>query len=161
MGDKVIVLDATVIKFSTMIIRYIYIHAIIGLFLLNGCGSKKHSLGMDDEIRIVCSKIDEPIIKKYLQTIFNDTIFTPKPEPVYKLFFYRPSNYQDLKKYAHLIVASVKRKKSNSGFRLIEDLLPEDQSNSPANDNPLYLKRDLYAKDQVFMVINALNKDHL
>ena len=161
MGDKVIVLDATVIKFSTMIIKYIYIHAIIGLFLLNGCESKKHSLGMDDEIRIVCSKIDEPIIKKYFQTIFSDTIFTPKPEPVYKLFFYRPYNYQDLKKYAHLIVASVKRKKSNSGFRLIEDLLPEDQSNSPANDNPLYLKRDLYAKNQVFMVINALNKDHL
>ena len=29
MGDKVIVLDATVIKFSNMIIRYIYIHVIL------------------------------------------------------------------------------------------------------------------------------------
>jgi len=161
MGDKVIVSGSIIIKLSIMIIRHIYIHAVIGLFFLIGCGSKKHSLGMDDEIRIVCSKIDEPIIKKYLQTIFNDTIFTPKPEPVYKLFFYRPSSYQDLKKYAHLIIASVKRKNSNSGFRLIEDLLPEYQSNNSESENPLYLKRDLYAKDQVFMVINAINKDHL
>ena len=161
MGDKVIVLDSTVIKLSIMIIRNIYINAIVSLFLFIGCESKKHSLGMDDEVRIVCSKLDEPIIRKYFQTIFNDTIFTPKPEPVYKLFFYRPSNYQDLKKYAYLIVASIKRKNSNSGFRLIEDLLPEYQSHSLVSDNPLYLKRDLYAKDQVFMVINAINKDHL
>ena len=86
MGDKAVVSDVTVIKLSIMLIRYIYIHAIIGLFFLISCGSKKHSLGMDDEIRIVCSKIDEPIVKKYFQTIFNDTIFTPMPEPVYKLF---------------------------------------------------------------------------
>ena len=144
-----------------MVIKNIYIHAIIVSILIIGCESKKYSIGMDDEVRIVCSKEDEPIIKKYFETIFNDTIFTPKPEPVYKLFFYRPSNYQDLKKYAHLIVGSVNRKNSNSGFRLIKDLLPKNQSYNFNSENPLYLKRDLFAKNQVFMVINAINKVHL
>ena len=144
-----------------MIIKNICVYAIIVLFLLFGCSSKKNSIGMDDEVRIVCSKEDEPIIKKYLESIFSDTIYTPSPEPVYKLYFYRPSDYQNIKKYAHLIVGSVNRKNSNSGFRLIKDLLPKNQAYSSKHENPLYLKRDLYAKDQIFMIINAINDDHL
>ena len=43
--------------------------------LVFGCGGKKDSIGMDDEIRVVCSKIDEPIIKEYLAIVFNDTLY--------------------------------------------------------------------------------------
>ena len=88
-------------------------------------------------------------------------MFTPQPEPAYKLIFNRPSDFNDLKKYAHLIIVAVKRYDSNSGFRLIKKLLPEHQSYNSIDDNPLYLDRDLYAKDQVFVVINALDEDHL
>ena len=34
-------------------------------YFINGCESKKKSIGMDDEIRVVCSKIDEPLIRIY------------------------------------------------------------------------------------------------
>ena len=131
------------------------------IVFIASCTSKKHSLGMDDEIRVVCSKLDEPIIREYLSSVFNDTIYTPQPEPVYKLIFSRPYDFVDLKKYAHLIVAAVKRNDSNAGYRLLKQLLPKNQYNNSKNDNPMYLKRDLYAKDQVFIVINALNEDHL
>ena len=131
------------------------------LVFIASCTSKKHSLGMDDEIRVVCSKLDEPIIREYLSSVFNDTIYTPQPEPVYKLIFSRPYDFVDLKKYAYLIVAAVKRNDSNAGYRLLKQLLPKNQYNNSKNDNPMYLKRDLYAKDQVFIVINALNEDHL
>ncbi len=134
------------------------------LFLLIfalSCSSKKHSLGFDDEIRVVCSKLDEPLVRKYLSSIFNDTLFTPQPEPMYKLIFNRPSDFNDLKKYAYLIIVAVERNDSNSGFRLIKKLLPENQSNNSKDDNPLYLNRDLYARDQVFIVVNAVDEDHL
>ena len=61
------------------------------LVFVVSCTLKKHSLGMDDEIRVVCSKLDEPIIRDYLSSIFNDTIYTPQPEPVYKLRIIKPS----------------------------------------------------------------------
>ena len=38
--------------------------------------SKKNSLGMDDEIRVVCSEIDEPLLREYLSDIFDDTLYT-------------------------------------------------------------------------------------
>ena len=131
------------------------------LILALSCSSKKNSLGFDDEIRVVCSQLDEPLVRGYLSSIFNDTLFTPQPEPAYKLIFNRPSDFNDLKKYAHLIIVAVNRNDSNSGFRLIKKLLPERQSYNFKDDNPLYLDRDLYAKDQVFVVINALDEDHL
>ena len=93
--------------------RFLYFIRLTFFFLFSllafGCGGKKDSIGMDDEIRVVCSKIDEPIIKEYLATVFNDTLYTPAPEPLFKLIFSRPEHYQDLKKYAQIIIASVDR----------------------------------------------------
>ena len=130
-------------------------------YFIISCGSKKKSLGMDDEIRVVCSKIDEPLLRNYLSTIFSDTLYAPQPEPLFKIIFSRPEHYQDLKKYAQIIVAAVNRNNSNSGYRLLQNLLPDEQLNNSLDDNPMLLTRDLYAKDQVYVILNASNEEHL
>ena len=144
------------------IFGYIKLISVI-VFLLFGfsCVGKKDSIGMDDEIRVICSEIDEPIIRDYLNKVFNDTLYTPAPEPLFKLIYSRPEYYQDLKRYAQIIIAAIDRDNSNSGYRLIKNLLPENQLNITVNDNPVFLTRDLNAKDQVFVVINALDRAHL
>ena len=129
--------------------------------LIFGCAGKKDSLGTDDEIRVICSKIDEPVIKDYLASVFDDTIYTPAPEPLFKLIFSRPERYEDLKEYAQVIIAAVNRNSTNPGYRLLKKLLPEGQLNNSEDDNPVLLTRDLHAKDQVYAVINASNKEHL
>jgi len=129
--------------------------------LIFGCAGKKDSLGTDDEIRVICSKIDEPVIKDYLASVFDDSIYTPAPEPLFKLIFSRPERYEDLKEYAQVIIAAVNRDSTNPGYRLLKKLLPEGQLNNSEDDNPVLLTRDLHAKDQVYAVINASNKEHL
>ena len=129
--------------------------------MIFGCAGKKDSLGTDDEIRVICSKIDEPVIKDYLASVFDDTIYTPAPEPLFKLIFSRPEHYEDLKEYAQVIIAAVNRDSTNPGYRLLKKLLPEGQLNNSEDDNPVLLTRDLHAKDQVYAVINASNKEHL
>ena len=145
--------------------KFLYFIRLTFFFLFSllvfGCGGKKDSIGMDDEIRVVCSEIDEPIVKEYLTTVFNDTLYTPAPEPLFKLIFSRPEHYQDLKKYAQIIIASVDRDNSNPGYRLIHKLLPERQLNNSEDDNPVLLTRDLHAKDQIYVVINASSRKHL
>lgn len=129
--------------------------------MIFGCAGKKDSLGTDDEIRVICSKIDEPVIKDYLASVFDDSIYTPAPEPLFKLIFSRPERYEDLKEYAQVIIAAVNRDSTNPGYRLLKKLLPEGQLNNSEDDNPVLLTRDLHAKDQVYAVINASNKEHL
>ena len=145
--------------------RSFYIINSLFLFLLCllifGCTGKKDSLGTDDEIRVICSKIDEPVIKDYLSSVFDDSIYTPAPEPLFKLIFSRPERYEDLKEYAQVIIAAVNRASTNPGYRLLKKLLPEGQLNNSEDDNPVLLTRDLHAKDQVYAVINASNKEHL
>ena len=145
--------------------RFFYFINSLFLFLLCllifGCAGKKDSLGTDDEIRVICSKIDEPVIKDYLASVFDDTIYTPAPEPLFKLIFSRPEHYEDLKEYAQVIIAAVNRNSTNPGYRLLKKLLPEGQLNNSEDDNPVLLTRDLHAKDQVYAVINASNKEHL
>jgi len=145
--------------------RFFYFINSLFLFLLCllifGCAGKKDSLGTDDEIRVICSKIDEPVIKDYLASVFDDTIYTPAPEPLFKLIFSRPEHYEDLKEYAQVIIAAVNRNSTNPGYRLLKKLLPEGQLNNSEDDNPVLLTRDLHAKDQVYVVINASNKEHL
>ena len=54
------------------------------IVFIASCTSKKHSLGMDDEVRVVCSKLDEPIIRKYLSSVFNDSQFNTRvPNPTF------------------------------------------------------------------------------
>ena len=145
--------------------RSFYFINLLFLFLLCllifGCAGKKDSLGTDDEIRVICSKIDEPVIKDYLASVFDDSIYTPAPEPLFKLIFSRPERYEDLKEYAQVIIAAVNRDSTNPGYRLLKKLLPEGQLNNSEDDNPVLLTRDLHAKDQVYAVINASNKEHL
>jgi len=143
------------------IINIPVVFIIILLFILSGCSMKKDSLGSDDEIRIICSKIDKKILEVFFANIFNDTIYTPDPEPLYKILFYNPKNYDKLKNYSQIIVASVTRNEKNIGYRLVKKLLPESQSIIKMEDNPLLLSKNLFAKNQLYIAINAQNKDHL
>ena len=139
--------------------RFVIIASIC--YFVIGCGLKKNSIGMDDEIRVICSEVDEPLLRNYLSIIFNDTLFAPRPEPLFKIIFSRPEHYQDLKKYSQVIVAAINRNNSNPGYRLLQKLLSDEQLKNSLDDNPMLLTRDLYAKDQVYVILNASNEEHL
>ena len=128
------------------------------MFLIHGCDNKKASLGADNEIRVICSKEDREVVEKYLSLVFNDTIFTPEPEPYYYLKFSDPATYNRLKTQAYIIIASTNSKPDNSGFQLIKQILPEYQLNEIQNDDPMILGKDIFAKDQLFMILNFENE---
>ena len=127
---------------------------ILVLFLIYGCDNKKPSLGADNEIRVICSKEDRDIVERYLSLVFTDSIFTPEPEPYYYLKFSDPSTYEMLKSQAYIIIAFSDKNPKNSGFQLIKKILPEHQFNEIEKDNPMILGKDVFAKDQLFMILN-------
>ena len=136
----------------------IYIFYILFLY---SCEFKKDAIGFDDEIRVVCSKEDESIVKNFLKKIFNDTLYTPAPEPYYKLIFSEPGAYTKLKKYSQIIIASVNKDENNIGYRLINKLLSKNQVNISKKNNPIFITRDLFSNNQVYGIINAIDKEHL
>ena len=131
------------------------------IIIVNGCENKREALGADNEIRVICSKVDRTMVNEYLSSIFIDTLFTPEPEPYYHLKFSEPETYHELKSQSQVIIAAISRDKNNSGYQLVKRLLPLDQFELTENGDPIILAKDVHAKKQLFMIINASTKEHL
>ena len=130
------------------------------IIFISACDNKREALGADNEIRVICSNIDKKVLKEYLSLIFNDTLYTPEAEPYYHLKFSEPDKFNQLKAQSMVIVGSIKQD-DNSGLKLMNQLLPDSQFKSTLRGDPVILGKDVYAKKQLFMIINASSEDHL
>ena len=130
------------------------------IIFISACDNKREALGADNEIRVICSNIDKKVLKEYLSLIFNDTLYTPEAEPYYHLKFSEPDKFNQLKAQSMVIVGSIKQD-DNSGLKLMNQLLPDSQFKSTLQGDPVILGKDVYAKKQLFMMINARSEDHL
>ena len=126
-----------------------------------GCDNKREALGADNEIRVICSEVDREIIQQYLSNIFIDTLYTPEPEPYYHLKFSDPITYLDLRSQSQVVVAAVSREPANPGYQLVKRILSPEQFDSTQNQDPIILGKDVYAKKQLFMIINANSSEQL
>jgi len=95
------------------------------IFINICCDSKRDANGSDNEIRVICSEIDKVNVERFLELIFNDTLYTPEPEPFYVLKFSNPSTYSKLKKQTNVIIAAIDRESTNSGLKLINNILEQ------------------------------------
>ena len=141
-----------------MIFNYSKVAFIILTFLLLnilGCSNQKDALGADNLIQVICNDDDKEHIKEFLSKVFSDTIYTPYPEPEYKISFSDPLTYGKLKKQAYVVVASIDSGKSHSGKKLMGKILSKKDYNNMITNEPVIIAENLYAKNQLFMIINA------
>ena len=131
------------------------------VMILESCGPGREALGADNEIRIICSELDKPIIREYLRLIFTDTLFSPEPEPYYHLKFSDAMTYNDLKNHSQIIIAAVARDPGNPGYQLVKQMLPSAQFKEMETGDPVILSKNVNALNQLFLVINASSRDQL
>ena len=139
----------------------IYLFFSFLLFTIFGCDNKRDALGADNEIRVICSETDKINIENFLESIFNDTLYTPEPEPHYILKFSNPKTYSQLKKQTNVIIGAIDRDFANPGIDLVKRILPVKQFESMLFNDPVILAKDVHAKNQLFMVINAKSTEQL
>ena len=131
------------------------------IFINFGCEFKRDAIGADNEIRVICSDVDKDKVESFLKLIFNDSIYTPEPEPLYILKFSSPESYFKLNEQTNVVVAAINRDSTNVGLQLIEKILPVKQRKNMASNDPIVLAKNVHANHQLFMVINAKSYDHL
>ena len=136
--------------------------AILSIYiLLLGCENKREALGADNELIVVCADPDKDIIYDFVQSVFDYTLFTPQPEPYFKIRFVKPEGYIDLKEQAYVVVGAIGDDIHNDGVKLIKKLLPEEQYQSTLENDPILFTHDLYASNQLFLIVNAKSRDQL
>ena len=136
--------------------RFIFFGYII-LFQFN-CEIKRDALGSDDEIIVISAMEDEEHLQSILSKIFNDTLFTPEPEPYYKLNFVSPSDYRRIKNSVHIVIGAIGNDPSNPAVELVKNILSDKQyKNSISGNKPIIISKNPYARNQLLMVINSPN----
>ena len=131
---------------------------ILGLIVLLACGCeiKREALGSDDGIFVIAAMEDEGKIKEILSAVLNDTLYTPKPEPYYKLTFVHPREFDRIKNSALVIVGAIGSDLSSPGVALVKRILSDRQyQQSISGEKPFIFTKDPFARNQIFMVINT------
>ena len=131
-------------------------YAIIFLLLFYSCDTRRNAIGADNELMVLASDKHKGIAVSFLQKIFNDTIFTPQPEPVYKIKFAKPVNFSKLKRHSNLIIVSLGNDTRNSGTKLVRNLLGKKKFlETIFSDEHIIISENQFAENQLFMIISA------
>jgi len=131
------------------------------IFINFGCEIKRDAIGADNEIIVICSDADKNNVESFLTLIFNDSLHTPEPEPLYFLKFSSPESYSKLMRQTNVVVAAIDRDSTNIGLKLINNILPEKQRKNMVSNDPIIVAKNVHANHQLFMVINAKSYEHL
>jgi len=133
-----------------------YIIFIISTLLVISCGTKRQAIGAADELMIVVSNEHQDQINSALAEIFDDTLYTPKPEPIYKFVNADPLGFEELKRQSNLVVGSIGNDESILGTKLVKSLLGEELFDETINsDKQIIFSEDQFGRDQLFMIISG------
>lgn len=136
---------------------------LISIFAFYGCEiGKPRAEGADNELVVVTSFEDREDIQYVITALFNDTLYSPQPEPFYRVVWVDPESFNDIKFHVNVIVAGIGDDPKNIGTRLIKNLLTEEQYNSTIDgDNQLIFAKNIFSRNQNYLIINGPNKEKL
>lgn len=130
--------------------------SILFSFILISCDqSEKPAIGSEDEIYVVADSLEFENLKGALSGAFEKLIYTPQPE---KLFILKRIPVNELEKYRSkkniIIIAPLNSKSSASSFlKAVIDSSAEKKIRK--GDEFLVKKHDLWAKDQLVLILTA------
>ena len=132
------------------------------MIFLNGCNLKRESIGADNEIFVFTSKENRSDILRLMETIFNDTLFTPEPEPFYNIKFSSPNVFKNLNRQSNLVVASIGNNLLNPDTKLVRSLLGAERFQETISGNEHFIfSEDQFAQNQLFMILSAVSVDDI
>ena len=140
-------------------ILYIFLFSVI---LISGCDpATDPASGLEDEIYVVADLAEYEELRNSLEATFEKIIYTPQPE---KLFTLNRISVNELEKYQNkknLIIAAPTNSNSTTSQFIKAILDSASQMKMAEKDQFLIKKYDLWAKDQLVMVLTSGEMDEL
>ena len=126
------------------------------VLVITGCDpSNKPARGLEDEIYVVADSTEYEELKTALETAFEKIIYTPQPEKLFTLLRISVNEIERYKNRKNLIIVAPLNSNSTTS-RFIEAVTDSAvRMKLKENDNFMIKKYDLWAKDQLVMVLTA------
>jgi len=134
--------------------------------VLWSCKSDNIAVGPEDRIYVICDSLIYSKLKDALVFTFEKTIYTPQPEKTFLLIRKDFTDLENLKKFKNIILID-KLNSSTPEAKLIASLMDKNMKSITVADSEfVFIKNDLWKKDQLVMIltnsdIERLNKSIL
>ena len=129
--------------------------------LLQNCSTKKRAKGPEDEIIIIADTAEYMEIESALKETFGKVIHTPQPEELFQISRHRLSDLKSLQLQKNIIiVAPINSGSFTSNY--LQSIVDSTVKKLFMDDSIFIVnKHDLWAKDQLVMLLSASNIDVL
>ena len=129
---------------------------IICLYLI-GCSFITESEGQLNDIFIFTSEKDKVLVQPVVENVFNQYRHTPQKEPYFNLKWRDIHDIGDLNKRFHLILVSLMSPADTTADPFVQSV----HENQNMADKHSITMNDVYARNQKFISINAMDAIHL
>ncbi len=125
------------------------------------CNIKPPAIGQEDVLVIITSDEDRPLLEPLLTKVFGREMATPAPEPVFKIKWASPYEFEDYRHYNSLVVASLSNPVDSTCDLLVRRILGAERvEQALLGGNPIFVATDYLAKGQIFMGLTAHSAIH-
>ena len=134
--------------------------AVLGLVMAR-CGYLPPVIGQEDELVILASPEDRPLLEPILNAVFDRTMATPAPEAYFKIRWASPLEFESFQHYKNLVIASLSNPADSTGDLLVARILGQERVTAAMQGgNPIFVASDYLARGQMFMGLTALDAIH-
>ncbi len=124
-------------------------------FFFQSCDQKKRAIGNEDEIFVIADSVEYYQMEAALLQVFGKIIYTPQPENLFQIRRLPFEKLSSMKRKKNVIVVAP----TNSGSQTsnyIESILSPDVKSLIESDSAfVFNKYDLWARDQLVMILTA------
>ncbi|HKI77671.1 MAG TPA: DUF4837 family protein [Ignavibacteriaceae bacterium] len=139
----------------------ILIPFLVGLLILPSCSSQSPARGPEDEIYVVADSIEFEALKPVLESTFEKIINTPQPEKLFILKRISVNGLSRNKNKKNIIIAAPLNSGSVTSDFVSSVVDTAVQKKIIADSNVIVRKYDLWAKNQLVMVLTAPDMESL
>ncbi len=134
---------------------------VIGLVLVSCDSADKPARGLEDEIYVVADSVEFEELRTALETAFEKIIYTPQPEKLFQLKRISPDQIENNQNKKNLIITAPLNSKSNTS-KFINAVIDSSVKNQIVNNETFIInKYDLWAKNQLVMLLTAPSMEEL
>ena len=129
--------------------------------LFQSCDQKKRAIGNEDEIFVIADSVEYYELEASLLQVFGKIIYTPQPENLFQIRRLPHEKLNSMKRKKNvIIIAPLNSGSQTSGY--IESILSPDVKSLIETDSAfVFNKYDLWARDQLVMILTAPTTEKL
>jgi hypothetical protein len=136
--------------------QYILFLFLFAALIIAGCDpSLKPARGLEDEIYVVADSVEYEELRTALETTFEKLIYTPQPEKLFTLNRISVNQIERHKNKKNIIIAAPLNSSSTTAQFINAVIDSAAKMKLVENNEFLIEKRDLWAKDQLVMVLTS------